>query len=103
MVAVLVEILGPAAPLRLPVAEAGLIAGLVVLADWPVSQTGFVRAQAARHDAPPAQVAMRTSRWAAVGLSVGDLIMARRQMLNLKQLAERHQHHGTARDWCAGS
>jgi hypothetical protein len=28
----------------------------------------------------------------ASGLSVGDLIMARRQLLNLKLLAERHQH-----------
>lgn len=42
------------------------------------------------------KVVMRTGRWAAlglsVGLSVGDLIMARRQLLNFKQLAERHQH-----------
>ncbi|WP_034263979.1 hypothetical protein [Actinospica robiniae] len=38
------------------------------------------------------KVVMRTSRWAAPGLSVGDLIMARRQLLNLKRLAERHQH-----------
>jgi len=37
------------------------------------------------------KVVMRASRWAAPGLSVGDLIMARRQLLNLKQLAERHQ------------
>jgi hypothetical protein len=36
------------------------------------------------------KVTMRTSRWAALGLSVGDLIMARRQLLNLKLLAERH-------------
>jgi hypothetical protein len=42
------------------------------------------------------KVVMRTSRWAAPGWSVGDLIMARRQLLNLKQLAERHQHHGAA-------
>jgi hypothetical protein len=34
---------------------------------------------------------MRTNRWAAVVLSVGDLVMARRQLLNLKQLAERHR------------
>jgi hypothetical protein len=39
---------------------------------------------------------MQTSRWAAPWLSVGDLVMARRQLLNLKQLAERHQHQGTA-------
>jgi hypothetical protein len=36
------------------------------------------------------KVVMRTTRLAAVGLSVGDLIMARRQLLNLKRLAERH-------------
>jgi hypothetical protein len=41
------------------------------------------------------KVVMQTSRWAAPGLSVGDLVMARRQLLNLKQLAERH-HPGTA-------
>jgi hypothetical protein len=35
------------------------------------------------------KVVSQTPRWAAVGLSVGDLIMARRQLLNLKQLAER--------------
>jgi hypothetical protein len=34
---------------------------------------------------------MRTRRWTALGLSVGDLIMARRQLLNLKLLAEQHQ------------
>ncbi|WP_228033831.1 hypothetical protein [Streptomyces spongiae] len=38
------------------------------------------------------KVVMQTSRWAALCLSVGDLIMARRQLLNLKLLAERHQH-----------
>lgn len=35
------------------------------------------------------KVVSRTPRWAAAGLSVGDLIMARRQLLNLKRLAER--------------
>jgi hypothetical protein len=38
------------------------------------------------------KVAMRTSRWTALALSVGDLIMARPQLLNLKRLAERHRH-----------
>jgi hypothetical protein len=37
------------------------------------------------------KVVMQTNRWAAVVLSVGDLIMARRQLLNLKRLAEHHQ------------
>jgi len=36
------------------------------------------------------KVVMRTTRWPAFGLSVGDLVMARRQLLNLKKLAERH-------------
>jgi hypothetical protein len=42
------------------------------------------------------KVVMRTTRWAALGLCIGDLIMARRQLLNLKRLAERHQHQVTA-------
>jgi len=42
------------------------------------------------------KVVMQTTRWAALGLSVGDLVMTRRQLLNLKQLAERHQHQDTA-------
>jgi hypothetical protein len=42
------------------------------------------------------KVVMQTTRWAALGLSVGDLVMARRQLLNLKQLAERHEYQGTA-------
>jgi hypothetical protein len=41
------------------------------------------------------KVVMRTSRWRALALCVGDLIMARRQLLNFKRLAERH-HRATA-------
>jgi hypothetical protein len=37
------------------------------------------------------KVVARTRRWAAPALSVGDLVMARRQLLNLKRLAERHE------------
>ena len=41
------------------------------------------------------KVVMETNRWTGLGLSVGDLIMARRQLLNFKELAEREV--GTAR------
>ncbi|MEV7549164.1 polyketide cyclase [Amycolatopsis sp. NPDC089917] len=37
------------------------------------------------------KVVMRTNRLVAVGVSVGDLVMARRQLLNFKRLAERHR------------
>jgi hypothetical protein len=43
------------------------------------------------------KMVLRTTRWAAVGLSVSDLIIARRQLLNLKHLAERHYRQGTVR------
>ena len=36
------------------------------------------------------KITMPGPRWAAPALSVGDLVMARRQLLNFKQLAERH-------------
>jgi hypothetical protein len=41
------------------------------------------------------KVTARTRRWAAPALSVGDLIMARRQLLNLKLLAERHHRQAS--------
>jgi hypothetical protein len=44
------------------------------------------------------KVVARTTRWAALGLSVGDLIMARRQLLNLKQHAEDHYRQDPARN-----
>jgi hypothetical protein len=34
------------------------------------------------------KVVSQVSRWAAPGLAIGDLVMARRQLLNLKRLAE---------------
>jgi hypothetical protein len=43
------------------------------------------------------KVVSQASGLAAVGLSVGDLIMARRQLLNLRDLAER-QHRGPGDD-----
>ena len=44
------------------------------------------------------KVVMQTTRWKAPALCVGDLIMARRQLLNLKQLTERHPHQSIAAD-----
>ncbi len=38
---------------------------------------------------------MRTRRWAAPALSAGDLVMARRQLRNLQQLAERHHRQAS--------
>lgn len=35
------------------------------------------------------KIVTATSRWVAPALSVGDLVMARRQLLNFKALAER--------------
>lgn len=43
------------------------------------------------------KIVMRTNRWVAAGLSIGDLIMARRQLLNFKQLVESHRHRGADR------
>ena len=42
------------------------------------------------------KVVMPTHRLLAPALSIGDLIMARRQLLNLKTLAEAHGTHGTS-------
>jgi hypothetical protein len=42
------------------------------------------------------KVAARTPRWAAPALSVGDLIMSRRQLLNFKRLAERDHHRAAS-------
>jgi hypothetical protein len=39
------------------------------------------------------KIVMRTTRVAARLLCIGDLIMARRQLLNLKRLAENHASH----------
>jgi hypothetical protein len=36
------------------------------------------------------KVVMQTNQWTALGLCLGDLVMARRQLLNFKRLAERH-------------
>jgi hypothetical protein len=41
------------------------------------------------------KVVAQCRRWVAPAFSVGDLVMARRQLLNLKGLAEHHHHQAT--------
>lgn len=43
------------------------------------------------------KVTARSWRWAAPALSAGDLIMAWRQLLNLRELAERHHRQAAPR------
>jgi hypothetical protein len=42
------------------------------------------------------KIVIQTTRWITPPLCVGDLMMARRQLLNLKQLTEHHLHHNVA-------
>jgi hypothetical protein len=44
------------------------------------------------------KVVMQTARWIVPAICVGDLVMARRQLLRLKQLTERQLHQGRAAD-----
>jgi hypothetical protein len=83
----------------------GLAVGRIVSVDPGKQLTGAIMGAFVSYVVVPQErdvtrllfkVVMRTTRWAAVPLCIGDLIMARRQLLNLKQLAERHQHQSTA-------
>ena len=67
---------------------------LLLMIGSPMEASGFTTL------AGPCLVASarRGGRWLAVVLSIGDLIMARRQLLNLKQHAERHQHQSNPSD-----
>jgi hypothetical protein len=42
------------------------------------------------------KIVMQTNRWVALGVCLRDVVMARRQLLNFKQLAERDNSCGTA-------
>jgi hypothetical protein len=77
---------------------AGRAAGRIVAVDPGRQLTGTIMGAVMSYVLIPAEpdttrlllkVVARPARWAALGLSVGDLIMARRQLLNLKRLAER--------------
>jgi len=78
--------------------------GRIVSVDPPKQLTGHIGGAFMSYVLVPAsqdmtrlllKIVIRTSYLAAVGLSVGDLIMARRQLLNLKHLAEGRQHQGS--------
>ena len=83
----------------------GRAAGRIVSVDPGARLTGSIMGAVVSYVVVPKQpdvtrlllkVVMRTGRWAAAGLCVGDLIMARRQLVNFKHLAERRQHQVTA-------
>jgi hypothetical protein len=81
-------------------ATGGRPAGRIVAVDPGSRLTGTIMGAYLSYVLMPAEddttrlllkVVMRTTRLIAPAVSVGDLIMARRQLLNLKRLAERHQ------------
>jgi len=83
----------------------GRAAGRIVSVDPGARLTGSIMGAIVSYVLVPEQpnvtrlllkVVMRTGRWVAAWLYVGDLIMARRQLLNFKHLAERRQHQVTA-------
>jgi len=83
----------------------GLAVGRIVSVDPGKQLTGAIMGAFVSYVVVPQErdvtrllfkVVMRTTRWAAVPLCIGDLIMARRQLLNLKQLAERPPAPGHA-------
>jgi hypothetical protein len=75
----------------------GRAAGRIVAVDPGVQLTGTIMGAAMSYRLIPVEAGTRllmkivaAPRWGtAVALSLGDLVMARRQLLNLKQLAER--------------